>query len=110
MHLLFLLFLSENLGNLTEATSKHVDALQLSNVFLFYRSQDNLKKACLHMEPKFFQEKQISYLLGKAQNESKLVRSLAQNHSKKKCQTEEHKLFQQNMKLSKHFSQNEGTA
>lgn len=62
------------------------------------------------MEPKFFQEKQISYLLGKAQNESKLVRSLAQNHSKKKCQTEEHKLFQQNMKLSKHFSQNEGTA
>lgn len=82
--MLFLLFLSENLGNLTaEATSKHVDALQLSKVFLFYRAQSNLKKACLHMELKFFQEKQISYLLGKAQNDTKLVRLLVQNHSKK---------------------------
>lgn len=61
------------------------------------------------MEPKYFQEKQRSYLLGKAQNETKLVRLLAQNHSKKKCQTEEHKLFQPNMKRPKHFSQNEET-
>lgn len=27
------------------------------------------------MEPKFFQEKQISYLLGKAQNATKLVKN-----------------------------------
>lgn len=62
------------------------------------------------MEPKLFQEKQISYLLGKAQNATKLVKNTSSKSlEEKKCQTEEHKRFQQNMKLPKHFSQNEGT-